>query len=224
MTSRAHPRTLSTLTVLAMTALGVAACGSSSSAVPVGGSDAAPSTSSAPTTSTSSAHAPVAVEEQGEAQGAGQTGLTGQATSVLLDGTRRVDVELYTGQWLVPDVEGGLTAVDQPARADLPSSWVFTPVSPEATEHLVVTEATTDGEPMCLRVVDVETVSLSRCDPADPAQLVRVAALDSPEQVNITTAEGFLVSGTDGRLAIAASPDDPNSVFTLAERGLNTRS
>lgn len=219
MTSRAHLRTLGAGVVLAAAVLGATACGTSRAAAPGGAATAVLETTSSP---------PAAPEPSASAVG-DETSADGSAPadaspSALLDGTRRVDVQLYTGQWLVPDVEGGLTAVDQPERAELPSSWVFTPVSSAGTQHLVVTEATTDGSPMCLNVVDVETVGLARCDPADPAQLVTVAELDVPEQVGISTALGTLVSGTDGRLAVAASPDEPNSVFTLVERGLSTRS
>lgn len=135
----------------------------------------------------------------------------------LLDGAHQVDIQTYGGEWVTTTVEGGVTTVADPAEAGgVPTTWVF---QPTGTTFQVRTTATTDGHPSCLSLPGDDVITVAPCDPAAPDQQLDVAALDQPEQVNISSAAGVVVADQEGGLALDPDPSSPASVFTLVDRG-----
>lgn len=142
---------------------------------------------------------------------------TAPATDDPLAGTRQVDIQTYGGEWVTTTVEGGVTTVTDPAEAGgVPTTWVF---QPTGATFQVRTTATTDGQPSCLSVPGDDVITVAPCDPAAADQQIDVAALDQPEQVNISSAAGVVVADQEGGLALDPDPSSPASVFTLVDRG-----
>ena len=165
------------------------------------------------TTDTTPAPDPVATTAD---TGAGDDA-TAPAGGDLLDGTRQVDIQTYGGEWVTTTVEGSVTTVADPAEAGgVPTTWVF---EPTGTTFQVRTTATTDGQPSCLSLPGDDVIAVAPCDPAAPDQQLDVAALDQPEQVNISSAAGVVVADQEGGLALDPDPSSPASVFTLVDRG-----
>ncbi|MFB9954489.1 hypothetical protein [Cellulomonas denverensis] len=138
--------------------------------------------------------------------------------NALLDGSTLVDIGTYEGTWLVTTVEGAVTTIDDPAGSELPSTWVIEPAGSTGMVQ-VRSSATTDDREQCLALPGDDVVSVATCDDTDPAQQFEVTALDRPEQVNISNANGYLVSDPEGGVAVEPDPASPASVFTLTERG-----
>lgn len=165
------------------------------------------------TTDTAPAPDPVATTD-------GDTGAGDDATAGgdLLDGTHQVDIQTYGGEWVTTTVEGGVTTVADPAEAGgVATTWVF---EPTGETFQVRTTATTDGQPSCLSLPGDDVITVAPCDPAAPDQQLDVAALDQPEQVNISSAAGVVVADQEGGLAVDPDPSSPASVFTLVDQGL----
>ncbi len=135
----------------------------------------------------------------------------------LVDGSTLVDLQTYAGTWVVTTVEGAVTTIDDPAAAEVPSTWMIEPAD-AGTFHLV-SSATTDDRDMCLTLPGNDVVGVDFCDAADVGQQLRIASLDQVEQVNISNDTGYLVSDLEGGLAVEPDPSSPASVFTLVERG-----
>lgn len=136
----------------------------------------------------------------------------------LLDGSTLVDIGTYEGTWLVTTVEGAVTTIDDPAGSEVPSTWVIEPAGSTGLVQ-VRSSATTDDRDLCLTLPGDDVVSVQECDDADPDQQFDVAALDQPEQVNISNPNGYLVSDPEGGVAVEPDPSSPASVFTLTGRG-----
>jgi hypothetical protein len=136
----------------------------------------------------------------------------------LFDGSTLVDLQTYAGTWVATTAEGAVTTIDDPAASEVPSTWVIEPADAEGAYHLV-SSATTDDREMCLTLPGDDVVNVSTCDPADAGQQLSIASLDQVEQVNISNANGYLVSDPEGGLAVEPDPSSPASVFTLVERG-----
>lgn len=135
----------------------------------------------------------------------------------LLDGEQEVEIGTYAGTFLAPSVEGGVVTVEDPAASEVPARWVITPVEGSGETYQLMTVALTDGAASCLALPVEGDVSLATCDAADPAQTFRVTALDSPEQVSLSSSAGFLgVNPDDGMLEVFPSGDQLSSTFTLA--------
>ena len=138
----------------------------------------------------------------------------------LMDGTQPVDIQSYAGTYLAPTVEGGVALVPDPAANEVPAQWVVTPLPSGGTGYQIVTVAETDGEPSCLAVAMDADPSLASCDEQDPDQVFVVSPLDSPEQVALTTAAGYLGVDTEsGNLAVYDTGDQLSSTFTLVPQG-----
>lgn len=164
------------------------------------------------TTDTAPAPDPVATTD--DDTGAGDDATAG---GDLLDGTHQVDIQTYGGEWVTTTVEGGVTTVADPAEAGgVATTWVF---EPTGETFQVRTTATTDGQPSCLSLPGDDVITVAPCDPAAPDQQLDVAALDQPEQVNISSAAGVVVADQEGGLALDPDPSSPASVFTLVDRG-----
>lgn len=138
----------------------------------------------------------------------------------LMDGNQPVDIQSYAGTYLAPTVEGGVALVPDPAANEVPAQWVVTPLPSGGTGYQIVTVAETDGEPSCLAVAMDAEPSLASCDEQDPDQVFVVSPLDSPEQVALTTAAGYLGVDTEsGNLAVYDTGDQLSSTFTLVPQG-----
>lgn len=137
----------------------------------------------------------------------------------LLDGQQEVEIGTYAGTFIAPSVEGGVVTVEDPAASEVPAQWVITPVEGSGETYQLMTVALTDGAASCLALPMDADVSLATCDAADPAQTFRVTALDSPEQVSLSSSAGFLgVDPDDGMLEVFPSGDQLSSTFTLVAR------
>lgn len=203
------PRTVLSIAVLG-TGLVLAGCSSDSD----GGTATTASPASEPTTTSAETSEPAAPE----------TATTDPAESTddgaLMDGTQPVDIQSYAGTYLAPTVEGGVALVPDPAANEVPAQWVVTPLPSGGTGYQIVTVAETDGEPSCLAVAMDADPSLASCDEQDPDQVFVVSPLDSPEQVALTTAAGYLGVDTEsGNLAVYDTGDQLSSTFTLVAQG-----
>lgn len=203
------PRTVLSIAVLG-TGLVLAGCSSDSD----GGTATTASSASEPTTTSAETSEPTAPE----------TATTDPAQSTddgaLMDGTQPVDIQSYAGTYLAPTVEGGVALVPDPAANEVPAQWVVTPLPSGGTGYQIVTVAETDGEPSCLAVAMDADPSLASCDEQDPDQVFVVSPLDSPEQVALTTAAGYLGVDTEsGNLAVYDTGDQLSSTFTLVAQG-----
>lgn len=203
------PRTVLSIALLG-TGLALAGCSSDSD----GGTATTASPASGPTTTSDEATEPAAPE----------TATTDPAESTddgaLMDGTQPVDIQSYAGTYLAPTVEGGVALVPDPAANEVPAQWVVTPVDAGGVTYQVTTVALTDGEPSCLAVPTDGDPSLATCDAADPDQVFVVTPLDSPEQVALTTAAGYLGVDTEsGNLTVYETGDQLSSTFTLVAQG-----
>lgn len=168
------------------------------------------------TTTDASAPAPAPEPATGSTDAGGAT--TPASGGGVLDGTRQVDIQTYGSAWVTTTAEGGVTTVTDPAEAGgVPTTWVFEPL--DGGMYQVRTTATTDGEGQCLSVPGDGVVTVATCDAAAVDQQLQVAALDQPEQVNISTSAGVVVADQEGGLAIDPDPSSPASVFTLVDRG-----
>lgn len=126
-----------------------------------------------------------------------------------------MQVETFAGTYLAPSVEGAVVTVDDPASSELSASWIASAVPDHPGAYLFETVALTDGEPSCLALAE-GAVALAPCDPDEPALLIEVTPLDSPDRVALSSAAGHLGLDTaDDSLRIFDSGDQPGSVFTL---------
>ncbi|KQT96351.1 hypothetical protein [Sanguibacter sp. Leaf3] len=203
------PRTVLSIAVLG-TGLALAGCSSDSD----GGTATTASPASEPATTSAETSEPAAPE----------TATTDPAESTddgaLMDGNQPVDIQSYAGTYLAPTVEGGVALVPDPAANEVPAQWVVTPLPSGGTGYQIVTVAETDGEPSCLAVAMDADPSLASCDEQDPDQVFVVSPLDSPEQVGLTTAAGYLGVDTEsGNLAVYDTGDQLSSTFTLVPQG-----
>lgn len=203
------PRTVLSIALLG-TGLALAGCSSDSD----GGTATTASPASEPTTTSDEASEPAAPETAttDPAEGADDGG--------LMDGNQPVDIQSYAGTYLAPTVEGGVALVPDPAANEVPAQWVVTPVDAGGVTYQVTTVALTDGEPSCLSVAMDADPSLASCDEQDPGQVFVVTPLDSPEQVALTTAAGYLGVDTEsGNLTVYETGDQLSSTFTLVAQG-----
>jgi hypothetical protein len=93
---------------------------------------------------------------------------------------------------------------------------VIAPIDGSGETYQLMTVALTDGAASCLSLPMEADVSLATCDAADPAQTFRVTALDSPEQVSLSSSAGYLgVNPDDGMLGVFPTGDQLSSTFTL---------
>lgn len=203
-----------TVLSLALLGTGLALVGCSSDSDDTGATPA-PTTAAPTTTDTAETTEPAddassdsASSDGAEAPAAGDASLT--------DGTQEILIQSYAGTYLAPTVEGGVALVPDPAANEVPAQWVVTPLEGGGVGYQVVTVAETDGQPSCLAVPFGGDPSLATCDGADPDQVFVVTALDSPEQVALTTAAGYLGVDTEsGNLAVYDTGDQLSSTFTL---------
>jgi hypothetical protein len=169
-------------------------------------------------TTASPASEPATTSAETSEPAAPETATTDPAESTddgaLMDGNQPVDIQSYAGTYLAPTVEGGVALVPDPAANEVPAQWIVTP------GYQIVTVAETDGEPSCLAVAMDADPSLASCDEQDPDQVFVVSPLDSPEQVALTTAAGYLGVDTEsGNLAVYDTGDQLSSTFTLVPQG-----
>ncbi|GHG48602.1 hypothetical protein GCM10011331_10490 [Flavimobilis marinus] len=130
-----------------------------------------------------------------------------------------MQVQTFAGTYLAPSVEGGVITVDDAASSELSISWIATAVPDDPGAYLLETVALTDGEPSCLALAE-EAVALAPCDPDEPALVIEVTPLDSPDRVALSSAAGYLGLDTaDDSLRVFDSGDQPGSVFTLVTAG-----
>ena len=130
-----------------------------------------------------------------------------------------MQVQTFAGTYLAPSVEGGVITVDDPASSELSASWIATAVPDHPGAYLVETVALTDGEPSCLALAE-GAVALAPCDPDEPALLIKVTPLDSPDRVALSSAAGHLgIDTADDSLRVFPTGDQPGSVFTLVAAG-----
>ena len=203
------PRTVLSIAVLG-TGLALAGCSSDSD----GDTATTASPASEPTTTSAETSEPAAPE----------TATTDPAESTddgaLMDGNQPVDIQSYAGTYLAPTVEGGVALVPDPAANEVPAQWVVMPLPGGGTGYQIVTVAETDGEPSCLAVATDAEPALASCDEQDPDQVFVVSPLDSPEQVALATAAGYLGVDTEsGNLAVYDTGDQLSSTFTLVPQG-----
>lgn len=180
-------------------------------------------------TAACSAEEPVAVESakvDQETPTSGPDDTTGDTTDPaspdtktdLLDGTRAVDLQTYGGQRVTTTVEGGVRTVTDPAEAGgVPTTWVVQPL--DGGGFQLRSTATTDGQSPCLSSPGDNVLTIAPCNPAAAAQRLDVVTLDQPDQVNISSAAGFIVATPTNELSLAPDPTSPASVFTLIDRG-----
>lgn len=137
----------------------------------------------------------------------------------LLDGTRQVDVLTYGDLWVTTTVEGGLTTVPDPEESELPTTWVIDPATGDDDRYLLRSTATADDRDLCLEAPGDGVLGLAECDGASPSQQLDIGTTDRPDEVNISTADGYLLADPDGGLALAPDAASPGTVFSLVDQG-----
>lgn len=141
----------------------------------------------------------------------------------IFDGSRQVDVLTYGDLWVTTTVEGGLTTVDDRDASELPTTWVIEPATGDGADddarHLLRSTATVDGRDMCLNAPGDGALGLAECDASAPSQQLDIGSTDRPDDVNISTADGYLLAEPDGGLSLAPDPASPGTVFSLEDQG-----
>jgi hypothetical protein len=137
----------------------------------------------------------------------------------LLDGTREVDVLTYADLWVTTTVEGGLTTVPDREESELPTTWVIEPATGDDDRYLLRSTATADDRDLCLDAPGDGVLGLAECDGASPTQHLDIGTTDRADEVNISTADGYLLADPDGGLELAPDAASPGTVFSLVDQG-----
>lgn len=137
----------------------------------------------------------------------------------MLDGGRSFDLVTPDGQWLAPNVEGGVSVVAQPEPGGVSTSWLVSPVDDGRMRLETVTTA--DGRPLCLHVLSDGVVGLDVCDDTDPSQLLEVTVSQVADggALSVTVASGgVFVAVVDGTLTTTTDAARA-TVFSAVDRG-----